>query len=479
MNCASRIVPQLRDRGGRLALLTERDGALTFREFGELAASAQALARDAGLAAGDSALVLARPGPRLFASVLGLIGIGVTVVFVEPWMPMRDVEHVVKLAAPRAFFGSTLAQLWGVRVRAVRDVERWINTRKVGRKRPVAPYAIEEMDGERAAIVAFTSGTTGRPKGIVRTHRYLWDMHDIVGGFINAGAGDGPDLCLFPNIALLQLGTGRGAVLVPDDWTARGIRRLDALAALSHPETLTCGPAFLLELLRNAARTPVLPSLKSVHVGGALTDRWIFERAFERWPDAKWTHVYGGTEAEPVSHGDARECVRASREHGLFQTLNVGFPIPEIRTRFTPEGLWVSGRNVAPEYLGAVEENRRTKHVDDDGRLWHCMGDRIESDDEGWWLNGRASEPAGDFALEQRLYARLETSKCFIHRDEKGAPWLYGEGIGAKIRALGVSLEREFPEITGLREIRIVRDRRHRARIDRARSLGRRVSSAA
>jgi len=107
------------------------------------------------------------------------------------------------------------------------------------------------------------------------------------------------------------------------------------------------------------------------------------------------------------------------------------------------------------------------------------MGDRIESDDEGWWLNGRASEPAGDFALEQRLYARLETSKCFIHHDEKGAPWLYGEGIGAKIRALGVSLEREFPEITGLREIRIVRDRRHRARIDRARSLGRRVSSAA
>ena len=107
------------------------------------------------------------------------------------------------------------------------------------------------------------------------------------------------------------------------------------------------------------------------------------------------------------------------------------------------------------------------------------MGDRIESDDEGWWLSGRASEPAADFALEQRLYARLETSKCFIHRDEKGPALLYGEGIVSRIRKLGVSLEREFPEIAGLREIRIVRDRRHRARIDRARSLGRRVSSAA
>jgi olefin beta-lactone synthetase len=479
VNCASRIIPHLRDRGRRLALLTERDGALTFAQFGELAASAQALAREAGLGAGDSALVLARPGPQLFASVLGLIGMGVTVVFVEPWMPIGNVEYVVKSAAPRAFFGNTLAQLWGLRVRAVRGVERWINTRKVGRTRAVAPFAIEEMDGERAAIVTFTSGTTGRPKGIVRTHRYMWDMHDIFGGFINAGAGDGPDLCLFPNVALLQLGTGRGAVLVPDDWSARGIRRLDALAASSRPETLTCGPAFLLELLRNTSRVPVLPSLKSVHVGGALTDCRIFERAFERWPDAKWTHVYGGTEAEPVSHGDARECVRLSRERGLFQTLNVGLPIPEIRTRFTPEGVWVSGLNVATEYVGAAEEIRKTKQVDEDARVWHCMGDRIQSDEKGWWFDGRASQSDVDFALEQRIYARLKTSKCFIHRDERGTARLCGEGIGARIKEMGVSLEREFPEIAGLREIRIVRDRRHRARIDRVRSLGHRVSHAA
>ncbi|GAC1688473.1 MAG: hypothetical protein NVS9B3_07050 [Gemmatimonadaceae bacterium] len=480
MNCASRILPHLRDRAARTALWTLRDGRVSFAEFGELAASAQRLVTDEGLVAGDAALVLAKPGVRLFATVAGLIALGVTVIFVEPWMPVEEIDQLLALVRPGLFIGSTLAQLWGLRVRGVRQVRCWMNLRRVGRVRAHAPLLCEDVDPSAAAVVTFTSGTTGRPKGVVRTHQSMWDTHDILTGLGGGDdADDGPDLCVLPNLALLQLGTGRGAVLVPDDWSPRGLAALEALPADLRSASLTCGPAFLLALLRGTRPQSIARSLRSVHVGGALTDRWIFEHGFARWPDARWTHVYGGTEAEPVAYGDARECVTRSAERGYFQTLNVGRPIPQIRTAPSADGLWVSGPNVAPRYIGEDARGSALRRVDASGRLWHCMGDRIDVDDAGFWFAGRASQPADDFALEQRIYTLLGTSSCFVHRDARGDRWLYGEGLRARSRAEGISLETTFPELSGVREARIVRDRRHRARIDRAATVARSRARAA
>ncbi|HEX2719028.1 MAG TPA: hypothetical protein VHM67_15270, partial [Gemmatimonadaceae bacterium] len=89
---------------------------------------------------------------------------------------------------------------------------------------------------------------------------------------------------------------------------------------------------------------------------------------------------------------------------------------------------------------------------------------------DGWWFGGRVAQPEEQFALEQRLYAALETSKCFVERLD-GRLVLFGEGVTTRARERGIAIRRDFAEIAEVRELEIVRDRRHRARIDRARSL--------
>jgi hypothetical protein len=101
------------------------------------------------------------------------------------------------------------------------------------------------------------------------------------------------------------------------------------------------------------------------------------------------------------------------------------------------------------------------------------MGDRIVADADGWWFAGRASQSAALFDLEQRIYAFLETSECFVHPATDGRLVLYGERLRSRSRARGTAIERAFPEIADVRHLRIVRDRRHKARLDRARSLAR------
>ncbi len=133
--------------------------------------------------------------------------------------------------------------------------------------------------------------------------------------------------------------------------------------------------------------------------------------------------------------------------------------------------MWVTGPHVCPRYLGDVEENRSQKREDARGRIWHFMGDRVripDAGDGGWWYSGRSSQRLEDFELEQRVYAKLRSSKAFVHRLANGDPVLIGEGVGE----LDFS-DPELAEITRSVELKIRRDRRHRARIDRAGTLAR------
>ena len=447
-----------------MALWTADHGALSYRELFELAARAQRCFRRLRLRTGDHALLLLPPGPTLFAATLALAGMGVTAVLVEPWMPVARIDRAIELVRPRLFLAGLLGKLWGLRVPAIRRIPHWVSERDI-RRADGGQFVLEDLPPETAASVAFSSGTTGQPKGIVRRHGYLWDLHDILAADEKVHGYTGPDVAVFANLVLLHLSTGRGSLWVPPRWSRRDLLRVSAAGSELRPETMSCGPAFLARLLGESGVR--LDSLRSVYVGGALTDCALFESAFQRWPGVRFTQVYGGTEAEPVALGDARKAVAASRERGLHQALSLGAPIPEIEANIEPDTVWVSGPNVCGEYLGAPGETAAHKRRDSDGRLWHDMGDRILADQAGWWYQGRSHQPRADFQLEQDIYRELGSSAAFVHRRRNGELWLLGE----KLAARAAKLRAGFPHLAGVAELTIVRDRRHRARIDRAASL--------
>ncbi|HNZ24069.1 MAG TPA: AMP-binding protein [Polyangiaceae bacterium] len=462
MNCVDLFVQQAKRKPNTVALWSPDGTRMTFEELLAMAGRTQRALRDAGVKPGSSVLVVELPGPRLYAIVLAVFAMGATVIAVEPWLPVGEVDRVIRFMRPTLFIGGALGMAWGARVPAVRAISRWKASSRVLSARG-APLSIEDTSPETPALVAFTSGTTGQPKGVVRPQGYLIHQHDIYTRSLGLTHHEGPDLCIFANFVLANLASGRPSLLVSPRWSFKQLRAIDDLPDELQPRTLSCGPAFLAQILRNAR----LDKLASVHVGGALSDVSLWENAFDKWPDTHFLHVYGSSEAEPVAVLDARKAVAVSRARGFHQVLCVGKPVDAIRSRLEPNSLWVTGPHVCRWYVGNDRENLVHKRVDEHGNVWHDMGDRIEVRDDLWWYAGRASQPAEDFSWEQSVYHELGHSRAFIHRTNPGSVYLVGEGL----RQNAERIKQQYRGIDRLICCPIYRDRRHRARIDRRTTL--------
>jgi hypothetical protein len=94
------------------------------------------------------------------------------------------------------------------------------------------------------------------------------------------------------------------------------------------------------------------------------------------------------------------------------------------------------------------------------------MGDRVTQEEDGLWYQGRSFQAEKDFELEQSIYQHLGHTRGFVFLNPSQERVFSGEGVRGKAK----SIMKRFPEIIKVQEKKIIRDRRHRARIDRGAS---------
>jgi acyl-CoA synthetase (AMP-forming)/AMP-acid ligase II len=172
--------------------------------------------RSHGLTPGDRALIFVPMSPELYVLLLGLWRAGGTAVFLDPWSTPRQMAEVCKTMQPRWFAGPPAAALFLCRHRALRRIPHRIRTGKLplfrahALHRFASPDAcpVEPRSPDDPALVTFTSGTTGSPKGANRTHGFLVAQHTALEHNLRADDGSG-DLSHFPIFVLNSLASGK------------------------------------------------------------------------------------------------------------------------------------------------------------------------------------------------------------------------------------------------------------------------------
>ncbi|HSL00590.1 MAG TPA: long-chain fatty acid--CoA ligase [Rubrobacteraceae bacterium] len=261
-------------------------------------------------------------------------------------------------------------------------------------------FEYPEFDEWQAAAMCYTSGTTGRPKGALYTHRGIV-LHSMMVAMGNAFALSEGD-CVLPVVPMFHVnawGLPFASVLVGAKLMMPG-PNLDPASLLEDFEaeevTFTAGvPTVFLGVLHALDEEPERYDLSKLHsmvIGGSAAPRGMI-RAYKERHGINVVHAWGMTEMSPigtVAHLPT-EIKKLPEEEQLEYKAKQGYPVPfiEIRARgdegFVPwDGetmgeLEVRGPWVASSYYNAPEGDDK---FTEDG--WFRTGDIVTIDRFGF-----------------------------------------------------------------------------------------------
>ncbi len=241
----------------------------------------------------------------------------------------------------------------------------------------------EDSKGDDTAVILYTSGTTGNPKGVLLTHRNL--VSNAENSVIHNETERGTTLGVLPlahvygltvsNICLL---TGSSIVVFSNFDVKEVFKAIEKYKV----RTFSAVPAMIHALVSYPeAEQFNTSSLESVGSGSAPLPVALLN-AFEQKFGAKVLEGYGLSEAAPV--------VTAHTKRMEIKSGSVGTPIPGVEIKIVNEvgvevpigevgELVVRGANVTPGYYQNPEESSRVLRDS-----WLFTGDMARVDDEGY-----------------------------------------------------------------------------------------------
>ena len=407
----------------RPALLwTTRGGDLDSVSYGDLATRVEAGStglKRLGLTAGDRAFIFVPMSAELYVAMFAVQRIGAIAVFLDSWARSDQLADCAKQVEPRAFIGPEAAfaltaqapQLTEVPLRIVVGPHEGTYTATLDDLAATTEACpLEPVEGEHPALITFTTGSSGRPKGAERSHRFLCAQHYALDREIPY-RDDDIDLPVFPVFALNNLAGGVSTVLPDIDLARPTVDDGARLAAQIRQTGATCStlsPSLLRGLMATRGEDG-LPTLRRVITGGAPVSSDDVRAFADFAPSADLHILYGSTEVEPIAHLAARDMPDESTGEGVcLGRMAEGLAYRFIRpTRdaveldeagwapWTPSDggvgeLIVQGDHVCRGYWRNPEAFARAKIRDREGRIWHRTGDVAYEDAQGrLWMVGR------------------------------------------------------------------------------------------
>ncbi|MEV7090767.1 AMP-binding protein [Streptomyces sp. NPDC093085] len=361
----------------------------THGEVHDLAARCATVLAHRGVGPGDRVLLALPDSIAWVATFLAVARLGATAVLVNPELPRADHAFMAEDAGiGLAVTGPGLENRFGPERRLSSD-------QLLALACTAAPADARPAGADTPLYVQYTSGTTGRPKGVVHHHGDPEAYYEFIGRRLLRVGPDDVTLSVsklyfaygFGNAFVFPLFSGSSAVLVDRRPTPAAV---DELVARHRVTLLYSVPTAYAALVADRAdgHAACFASVRAAVSAGERLPAGLGERV---------TELLGAPVLEQIG---STEVGHAFCANGLSHNTpgTVGRPVPgyEVQVRDgagrpVPDGeegeLWVKGPTVACGYLNLPEDTSRSSGG------WLATRDRARREPDGTYRHlGRADD---------------------------------------------------------------------------------------
>ena len=430
---------------GEREYIVHGDRRISYAEhLRHVASTARALRELHGVRAGDRVAILAANCPEWIVTFWASVSLGATVAALNGWWTADEIQHGVQQSDPKLLVGDRkrLARVEGFDL-GVPVLEIESDFEKLLGFAPDAPLPDDPIAEDDPAVILFTSGTTGRPKGAVNTHRGICGF--VQGAMLNgarsmlrsAQLGIPPEasppatasLVTAPLFHLSGLHAGAILMLASGAKTVWRSGRFDPedVLRLIERERITswAGLGSMAPLVLNHPKVGDydLSSLRNLGSGGAPTSPTVLERMKQVAPH--------GARSRGLGYGSSESVVTLAMITGLEleeRPTSVGRIQPTIEVEIRDAG----GRPV-PEggegeifarspytMLGYWRDEAATRKAIGP-RRWLATGDIGRLEDGYLYINSRArdlilrgAENIHPIEIEHRLEAHPAVAEAAV-----------------------------------------------------------------
>lgn len=387
------------------------DNMWTYGDLGDLSRSISTYLLKSGMKKGDRIIVVMNKSIYLYAAVVGIMQVGGVYVPLDTRIPSARLARIVEDIAPFYVFIDRHS------IKHYQECEKLLNNQfrtlylddngynsyeKIDFKKESMKDMknFPSLSSEDLALILYTSGSTGVPKGAMITHGNLYNIVSFtiqtfeygpgeVGSALNA---NGFDMAMAE--ILMSLCSGGTLGVYPEEILfPRDILELTYRYGITK---MFLVPSSLSSLVDSDLIQPdLLGKLRDVHLGGESIPVNVLKKVMSLLPQAKFHNSYGPTETTFYT-----------AMHTFSRPLNVNeniFPIGFTiagnkffldRTEFPDEQsrgeLLIAGPQVGGGYWNDSERTRNAFGVTDKGERYYRTGDIASfNPNVGYFIHGR------------------------------------------------------------------------------------------